>query len=783
MASLNELFGVNRPKPDAETDAPAPLYSDEELLAIWKDVKKNSLDQARYTFERQWHRNILYVLNRQWIEYRGQNVGWKDKRLPKWVPRPVTPKCKETVQAIRAMFTSIKLGVNVRPNGNEPQNVTAAAVSDELSPVLHEAHVMDTVLNEADFWLIVLGNAFYHTFVDYDVKHGLIVITAEQCLGCGQVTPSNELTGAQPVCPKCSGNQFEQAVNPETGEPIQTTKLQGRPATIALSPLEVAFPNAYARFQDLPYVVRLRWRTKSYYEAHPTLKDIVKDISWQKSPDNQSLQLFKSLSTHNDLGVATTYSDGMLSRGADEQEDGIPEYEVWMKPTEKYPEGLVFRVLGDSGSKILRLEDEEAIPGPLPYKDADGNPLWTWAHAGYEQVGGRVLASGALDVIIQKQDILNQLDSMILLIIMRCANPGWAIPKGAEVDKFSAMPGWIMRWNPLTVSGVNAKPERFAGIGPDPSLFAYREQIVREIEELTGTFDIVKGAKPTGVEAFSALQLLVERSQSRFSSVFQARGNAYKEWFKFAIELEREFGPSERTRAIMTPARTWTFKKFQRTQLQGSISVVVEDGSNVPKTSLGLRAAVQQAAGLGMINMADPDEKYEAMKLFGLTRMIPTMDIHVQAALRKHQAFEDWIIQPQLVQQAVAQMQQDQLVFQQQLTIADPMSQTAPPPSFLEHTPLKWHPWYNPVLHRQEFLKWANSDRVMELITKTPIAEKFLEIHLSEIDQALMQTAMPEQGALQPQGAGMALENSNRESTQNVEPSGTREGAQRQGPA
>src|SRR3990167_7896188 len=162
MPDMNTLFGPGGPTPEMfakppveatelEVKAPVGPYTDDELLELWKEIRPACFGN-RWVWERQWYRNIMYVLGRQWIEYQSRYGGWRDKRMAAWIPLPVTNKCKETVQAIRAMFTSIKLGVNVRPNGAEPENVSTAATSDELAPVLHEDHDMDQVINEFDFW-------------------------------------------------------------------------------------------------------------------------------------------------------------------------------------------------------------------------------------------------------------------------------------------------------------------------------------------------------------------------------------------------------------------------------------------------------------------------------------------------------------------------------------------------------------------------------------------------------------------------------------------------------
>lgn len=783
--AATELFLERQQQPEVGQQL-VQYGTDEELLELWRKCKRESfLD--RWIWERGWMRNIHYVNNRHWIEYHRRTNEWRDVRLAKWFPKPVTPLISVGVQALRSMFASVNIGVNVRPNGSDPANVAVAAIADEYAPVLHREHDMDAVLNEHDFWFIVTGNAFLHTFFERDARHGTITIDIEQCVACGQEYSTLELVDAGQVCPHCGATKFQPAVDPLTNLPKQKRISKGRGVTVALSPFEVAFPSTYARFEDVPYVIRLRWRSKEYYESHPTLAAQTKGIKWGKAPSETSLQLFRSLPFHNDMGVAPFLG---TSTGNGEEE-GAPEYEVWFRPCERYPEGLVFRVVGDSNPIILHLEDEEAIPGPIPYRDADGQPLFTWTHSGFEHRGGRIWASSPMDGAIQKQNQLNQLDAFILMIINRMSNPLWLVPKGAEIEKFTGEPGLVVKWNPLTVGGA-AKPERVDGLGPNAALFTVREQFVRDIEEALGTYDVVKGTKPVGVEAFAALQLLVERSQSRFASAFRSRGRSYENWFKAALEIEREFGPDERTEWVMNPARGWTRKLFKRAQLKGSFQVVVEEGSQTPKTQLGMRAAVQQLDAMGALNKSDPDQLYSLLQLFGQTKLAPSLDIHMQRALAKQQEFEDWVLtqNPQMLQMAVTgvQMQRDQYAAQiaaieadaQAQTVIDPASgqavgpdpapmiaQLQAPPSLTEGTPLKWKRWYKADIHLQEFMKWANSDRMMDLVKQNPAIEPILEAHLEEITMALQEQAMMFLGtAPAPNGgggAGMAMANSNQE--------------------
>ena len=305
-----------------------------------------------------------------------------------------------------------------------------------------------------------------------------------------------------------------------------------------------------------------------------------------------------------------------------------------------------------------------------------------------------------------------------------------------------------------------------------------------------GTFDLLRGTKPAGVDSFAGMQLLVERGQSRFSSAFQARGKLYRSWFKFALEIEREFGEETRIRASLSPARTWTLKKFEKSRIQGDFEVIVEDGSQTPKTTLGRRAAIEHLNSLGFLDPSDPDQKYKVFEEFGQTRLAPSLDIHMQAALRKQQAFLDWAVDEQAQQVSVQLATQAFVAWQQQIQAATPppappastdpatgqpipapmddqamQAALPPPPSLTLSTPLAWKPWYNPVIHKQEFLKWANSDEVIELLKANPPLEALLVAHLQEIDQALAMQAplAPGAGPTPPQGAGIAMKNSNQE--------------------
>jgi hypothetical protein len=726
----NSLSATGQPPTDAQPTVPSP-YDEGRLLTMFDTLKREAVEY-RWIWEREWLRDIFYVANRQWIFFHPTRREWVDKRLQKWIPRPVTNKMAETLQAIRTNLAAIELAVVARPVGHDTESIAAAEIADQISPLIHEEHFMNQVMREADFWLICTGNACLQLSWDKDFRFNRIFVPHEQCMSCGAVLPPKAIVEAGQHCPQCGGTLLQKATNPD-GSPAGEIVAFGRGKTTALSPFEWAVPSNTTRFDELPYIIRLRWRDKHWFEANKP--ELVPQITWEKSPADRSLQIFKSLALTNDIGTGSQFA--YLGAAGAHTVEGVTEYELWLKPTPEFPDGLVMRVYGDKAPIMAHLEDTEGIPGPIPYKDIEGNPLFPFVHAQYEQMGGRLYGRSALSPLIQKQDQLNQLDSLIQLCVQRMANPVWIVPEGAGIDHFTGEPGLVMKWNPLASAG-QGKPERVAGLDVPSSLWEFRAQIIKDMEDLSGAFDIIKGQKPTGVEAFSALQLLVERSQSRFTSVFQARGEMYRRWFSLALEMERQFGPDQRTWAIIGPNRGYTFRHFENAQLQAQVVIKVEDGSNMPKTALGKRAAIEQANQLQLLDPNDPDQKYALLTNFGLSDLVPSLNYHVQSALQLQDEFEQWTQSPQ------------------------------------GPSPLVIKPWFDPHIHWIERVKWLNTDKMREMMTANPGLEPIIEAHLQQLQMLMTPPVQvgptgkpvqqgPPTGGNAP-GGGQAATNSNKSS-------------------
>ena len=678
------------------------LPDDNYLLDMFQEYKQACFD-TRWVWEREWLRDVYYVLGRQWIQYHPSRREWIDKRFSRRIPRPVTNKISEVVQAVRANFGEISLGIACRPIGNSTSAIASAEIADLLAPLIHTEHDMDRVLQECDFWQLVTGTACIQLSWDNDKRFNRNFIQAENCMVCGTDSMPADVMQANNACPVCGNPQLQPAVDNSSGQPQPKGEWvgQGRGKTSALSPFEYAIPSEVVRLDETPYLIRVRWRDKSYYEAN--YPDLARTLQFERSPSDTSLQIYKALSVASDASGVTT---GYLSSGSGySQNEGITEYELWLRPTDMFPNGLVMRVVGDSRPQIVH-DDREGLPGPFPYTDIEGLPIFPFASCSFEQFGGRFYGRSLIAPLIKKQDQINQLDSLIQQTVQRMANPVWIIPEGAGIDNFTGDPGLVLRWNPLAANGL-AKPERISAENVPPGLHQLRSQYIQDFEDLSGAFDIFRGDRQVGVEAFSAMNLLVERSQARFTSAWKDRGEMYRKWYEMALELERQFGPEKRAMTLVGHNKSYTYRHFEKAQLQGNVTVAIEDGTNIPKTALGRRANIEHLNQLGMINPGDPGQRYTILSLLGMSEVDPGLDVHVQASLKMQDDFEQWVENP-----------------------------VGPHPLILK-------PWHNPMVHKAERMKWLNTDTMRQLLKRIPQIEPIIIQHLMEIDMVGAQQLPP----------------------------------------
>ena len=162
----------------------------------------------------------------------------------------------------------------------------------------------------------------------------------------------------------------------------------------------------------------------------------------------------------------------------------------------------------------------------------------------------------------------------------------------------------------------------------------------KDFDELAATFDIVKGARPEGVSAGIALQILQERGLSRYGPLFINWEASWAEWARQAIEIFRQYATEARLLKIKGRDGRWQVQKFVGADLQGRVDCIPEAGSSMPRSTLLDRAEMEQLAAMRVINPLDPETQFKFLEVYGRTNLLPSMAADTKNAMMENEAFE-----------------------------------------------------------------------------------------------------------------------------------------------
>jgi hypothetical protein len=602
----------------------SPRYGDSDhIQSVYEKARERSSTKNTWA-DQYWMRNILYYLGLQWIS---PNVGarkWEPKVLKKWVPKPVTNKFATHANTIIQVLGSKSPDITAQAGGDDPDDVASGDVGNRLIPVIASETKYEEARRIRAAWLVFTGNVFLHPCYDPSPQHGMTQIPMYQCQeeGCDSTpVPADEV---QEGCPECGSPNLAEAMD-EAGEPITEGVPTGKCKLEVFSPFEV-FIDLEARTMDEVHEILIRRR-------YP-LDEVKLNPKWQ--PRAATLEADK-----REGGTGTTYlrsiaaaaGSGSPGSGGSNPADelGITIDILWKRPNEEFPGGLVAAFANDL------LLNEKPEDQSIPYHDHEGKPLWNWYHIPFDRVPGRLLGKTPMDDVAPKQEQRNKLESLIQLIVTRCSNPVWLLPKNSGVTMITGEPGQVLEGN--WFGDPRMKPERIPGESVPTSLMAWLEKIDADMQELAGTFDVLQGNAPQGITAGTALRLLLERARTRFTPLLEDLERVDGLVYSDLLNIFREYGNAPRIAKIVGQGKIWEVRQFVGSDLTGKVDVVVEAGSAAPVSAVGTQAVVQDLTTLGVVNPQDPHSQYKILQKFGMTSLLGEVDDEVKQAERENFEF------------------------------------------------------------------------------------------------------------------------------------------------
>jgi hypothetical protein len=712
------------------TDAKS-AYDDQEAIRTRVDNRKDRWKNGREVFLRAAYRNILFYRGLQWIKWDRGMGRWRSAKLPHNTPTPVTNVFASTMDALISVFARIEPQLNFRPGlPDEPDDRASADVAVRAMNVVEDEVNIRLWRQVLATWVGLSGMAWLETGYDPSPQWGTRFIPSQQCPMCGQVQQ------AQPPCQTCGNEMMEPAEDPMTGEPIGETYPIGRMYVDVVPLFEMFFDASIPVWSRQREWLREKSVTVEDSKARwPSIADKIQPNVTETTPAYaEQLPMTGPPIDENQTGRL-----GLSMRG---QNTRVTERWYWSLPDATYPDGLLAVIVG---------QDLIAYAGPLPYsappEDEGQSPKYFLPAVCFPQklVPGSGYAKTVADDLAPKQAQRNRWESMLEACGFRMGAPVWLKPNGANITNMTGDPGNIISYNAV---GPNAaKPERIPGQPIPMSMIEMIHDIDKSFEELAATFDVIKGARPEGVSAGIALQILQERNLSRYGPLFILWEQSWAEWARQALEIFRQFATEPRLLRIRGRDGKWQVEKFLGADLQGSIDIIPEAASSLPRSSLLDKAEMEQLAAMHVIDLNDPEIKYKFLEIYGRTNLTPTMALDTKNAIMENEAFE------QLAQQqAMTAASPDDLKAAQNPAMTYPMLQDF----FLQTYQIRI-PEVRPAIddhsiHAREMRAKCKSEsfRAWPQIVQI-VAEKHAEYH----QQLLIQQQQALQGPQMPQGGFM----------------------------
>lgn len=280
--------------------------------------------------------------------------------------------------------------------------------------------------------------------------------------------------------------------------------------------------------------------------------------------------------------------------------------EMWVKPNYKYPEGAV---IWFTAGKILK-----ALP-------------WFYTHMQYPfmkidhiPVPGRFYADSVVTQMVSLQREYNKVRSQLLENKNRMSRPQLLAPKGSvDPRKITSEPGLIIEYTP----GFN--PPTPLPIPQVPSyVLQEQDRILKDMDDVSGQYEITKGRTPPGVEAASAIAYLQEENDSRMHHTITSVENAMSRLGRQLLSLVGQYWDEPRIVKVISTNSAYEAKKFKGSDLRGNTDFRIEPGSMAPRSKAAKQAFITELMKMGAI---PPNQGLKYMQMSETNRLYQELQL------------------------------------------------------------------------------------------------------------------------------------------------------------
>lgn len=589
-----------------------PNENQDELASrIESYYKKDTTAKNQLSYH--WERNSLMLDGRQWLVYDGSVATgglWKRlevSRANEFIPRPTTNYMFDVYQTLKSYLIKSKPRSTVYPNTEIYQDKMAAKIA-EICLEANWARLKEQANYEyGAACLVNYGTVFKKDYWD----------TSE--LVMSKVPKMVEVPKYDPNTGAITGMEEIQAIDPMTGDPMFDEMPLGDVNTDVVEPFRIALDPLANDIHKIRWIMEyniqpLAW-IKEVYDKDPTsspgytgrTEEVQEETSLAGSL-KRFYQLKQSSGTKNRV-------EGAVALGSTEEHisNSAVVKEYYERPSKTYPNGRM--VVVANGVCLYA--------GDSPYVGPELGDWHPYSECRWEIVPGRFWGKSPLDNASEIQKQINSIDSVIVLNRKTMAIPQKLIPMSSGIThgQWTGRPGQEIFYRD---AGGNP-PQTIPASGVDPTVFQERAQRVEDMKTITGAIDILKGDRPEGITAASAIEMLYEVGMGKLFPILDRWKsfieNSQKKQLRIIAKFYKEPRPDfirmlkQKNKELSDQA----ISRFIGTDLYDNCNVVVEAGANVTKLMAAKKQELREAAQSQVLNLADPKNRAEYLQQMGIS--------------------------------------------------------------------------------------------------------------------------------------------------------------------
>jgi hypothetical protein len=197
-------------------------------------------------------------------------------------------------------------------------------------------------------------------------------------------------------------------------------------------------------------------------------------------------------------------------------------------------------------------------------------------------------------------------------------NPKWMSPKGAGFRERlgTSRPGYVYTYKRVTMQG--GKPEIVPPVSPPADWEIERQNLLRDMDRISGIPVILTGQNPTGVTAGVSLDLLQESAVKRFQPLIdESRGTLLRlERARLKIAQVAPAWQIGRLVQVLGEDGEAQAKEFRSADFSGQWDVELEPAPPTLFSSAQKRSDIIELLKVGMIDPNLPQNRDEVRRLF-----------------------------------------------------------------------------------------------------------------------------------------------------------------------